>query len=167
MKVMKRIIFAGLIALLPIPIFAQQTTLDECIDMALRHNAKVKNARLETQVADEEKETAYTKLFPQINATAVGFIGSEDIIRSEMEIPMMGTLPLSMMKKGAMAMLTALQPLYMGGQILNGNKLAEVQREVRRLELAMTEKEVAQHVKESYWQLVALRGEIATLDAVD
>lgn len=145
----------------------QSFALEECIEMALKNNTEVKNSRLDIDLADEDRKHAFTQIFPQINAMGAGFIGAENLMRGEMAVPHMGTLPLSMMKKGVVATLTALQPLYMGGQIINANKMAELQREVRHLEFEMTEKDVTQNVCDYYWQLVALRGNTATLDAAE
>ena len=152
---------------LPVAAQKQQFALDKCIEMALKNNTKVKNARLEVEVADEDRKYAFTQIFPQINAMGAGFVGAKDLMRGQMEVPQMGAMPLSMIKKGVVATLTALQPLYMGGQVINANKMAELQREVRHLEFEMTEKDVIQNVHDYYWQLVALRGNIATLEAAE
>lgn len=174
MKRIRLILLLWGTALIPFSATAQQTagnpqrlTLEECLDMAMQHNTTVKNARLEIQAAHDDKKEAFSKYFPQVGATAAGFAGSHDLVRTEMAIPHMGELPISMIKKGAVATVTALQPLYMGGQILNGNKLAELQEEVRRLEVEMTEKDVRQNVQDYFWKLVSLRSNISTLDAVD
>ena len=163
------------------PAQAQKMTLDQCIESAMQHNIELKNARLDIAMADEEKADAFTNFFPQVSAMGVGFVGAKDLMRSSVDIPsidltpLLGmpvitpemSFPLSMIKKGAVATITALQPLFTGGKILNGNKLAEVQQEVRRLQLGMTEKDVQQNVQNYYWQLVGLRGNLGTLDAVD
>lgn len=152
---------------LPVAAQKQQFALDKCIEMALKNNTEVKNARLEVEVADEDRKYAFTQIFPQINAMGAGFVGAKDLMRGQMEVPQMGAMPLSMIKKGVVATLTALQPLYMGGQVINANKMADLQREVRHLEFEMTEKDVIQNVHDYYWHLVALRGNIATLEAAE
>ena len=160
------------ILLISIALFAneaqgQQWTLDACVDAALHNNVELKNSRLESEMAAEDKAQAFTNYFPQLSATGAGFIGAKDLMRGEMEVPMMGAMPLSMVKKGVLATLTALQPLYTGGQVIVGNKLAALQQEVRALQLEMTAKDVQQNVATYFWRLVALRSNITTLDAVD
>lgn len=145
----------------------QQWTLDACVDAALHNNVELKNSRLESEMAAEDKAQAFTNYFPQLSATGAGFIGAKDLMRGEMEVPMMGAMPLSMVKKGVLATLTALQPLYTGGQVIVGNKFAALQQEVRALQLEMTAKDVQQNVATYFWRLVALRSNITTLDAVD
>ena len=152
-------------------IHAQDTdkkfTLTECIEWAMQNNVKLKNAQLSLKMANEEKSGAFSNYFPQVSAMGVGFAGKNDLVRGEMDIPMMGALPLSMVKEGIIGTLTAIQPIYSGGQIINGNKLAGIQQEIRQLELALAEKDVVQNVHTYYWKLVSLRGNIATLDAVE
>ena len=160
------------ILLISIALFAneargQQWTLDACVDAALHNNVELKNSRLESEMAAEDKAQAFTNYFPQLSATGAGFIGAKDLMRGEMEVPMMGAMPLSMVKKGVLATLTALQPLYTGGQVIVGNKLAALQQEVRALQLEMTAKDVQQNVATYFWRLVALRSNITPLDAVD
>ncbi len=152
----------------------QAVSLTACIEMALQKNAELRNARLDIQMSDEDKASAMTNYFPQVSATGAGFVGAKDLMRGEMEMPAlaammpgMGSFPLSMIKKGVVATITAMQPIYTGGRVVNGNRLAAVQQEVRRLQMEMTEKDVRQNVQQYYWKLVALRGNITTLDAAD
>lgn len=48
---------------------AQRTlSLEECREMALENNAKMKNARLDVEEAREGKKEAFTKYFPNVSA---------------------------------------------------------------------------------------------------
>ena len=44
-------------------------------------------------------------------------------------------ISMTMMKNGTIAGVTAVQPIFAGGQIINGNKLAKVGEDVSRLQL--------------------------------
>lgn len=163
-------------------------SLAACQQLALQHNHKLQNARIDLQMADEDKAIAFTNYFPQVSLSTTGFIGAKDLMRTTMDMTsfgetygpalmqaglgelLMGMPPqndVSMMKKGVMANAIAMQPLFSGGQIVNGNKLAALQQEVRRLQIAMDEKNLLQNVAEYYWQIVSLKGNVSTLDAVD
>lgn len=163
-------------------------TITDCQQLALQNNRKLQNARIDLQMADEDKAMAFTNYFPQVSLSATGFIGAKDLMRTTMDMTSFGqtygpalmqaglgellmNMPpqndVSMMKKGVMANAVAMQPLFSGGQIVNGNKLAALQQEVRRLQIAMNEKDLVQNVAEYYWQIVALKGNVSTLDAVD
>lgn len=74
---------------------------------------------------------------------------------------------ISMMKNGTIAGITAVQPVFAGGQIVNGNKLAKVGEEVSSLQLELSENEVVTTVEQYYWQLVAMQEKVRTLNAVD
>lgn len=163
-------------------------TLDECQQLALHNNRTLQKARFDIRMADEDAAIAFTKYFPSVKAGVTGFIGAKDLMRTTMDMTgfgqtygpalmqaglgelLMGMPPqndISMMKKGVVGNVVAMQPLYAGGQIVTGNKLAALQQEVRRLQCAMSEKDILLSVAEYYWQIVGLRSNVLTLDAVD
>lgn len=71
-----------------------------------------------------------------------------------------------MMKNGKIAGVNAIQPVFAGGQIINGNKLAKVGEEVSRLQLQLSENEVEKQTEQYYWQLVSLQEKMKTIEAV-
>lgn len=55
---------------------AQRTlSLEECREMALENNAKMKNARLDVEGAREGKKEAFTKYFPECQRRGNGIQG--------------------------------------------------------------------------------------------
>jgi outer membrane protein TolC len=72
-----------------------------------------------------------------------------------------------MMKNGTIGSLMAVQPVFAGGQIINGNKLAKVGEEVSRLQLQLSENEVEKTAEQYFWQLASLQEKMKTVDAVD
>ena len=68
---MKRTLYICLAALaFQLPLKAQQLyTLEECRQMALEQNAKMKVAANKTQMAKQEKREATTNFFPTITLT--------------------------------------------------------------------------------------------------
>lgn len=179
---MKRTIL-GIFCLFALGLHADEFTLEQCQQMALENNRTLQNARIDMNMADEDKTIAFTNYFPSVSANITGFIAAKDLIRSEMDLSQaaaaynpalaqmgMGipeSISISSMKKGAFTDVMAMQPLYSGGRIMNGNKLAALQQEVRRLQYQMSEKTILQSVAEYYWQIVSLQGNVATLDVVD
>ena len=75
-------------------------------------------------------------------------------------------MPISLVKKGFVGSVMAVQPLFQGGQIVNGNRLANLQEDVRRLQLQMTEKDIELQVTKYYWQIISMQANIITLDSV-
>lgn len=169
---------------------AQRTiTLQQLKDSALQNNIAMRRARFEIDAAREQRKEALTHYFPNVSAMGMGFkanraMAKMDIDPSEFLSPEMGAtlaqmLPpealmamgqpasIEMMKNGVIAGITALQPIFAGGQIVLGNKLARLGEEASRLQLQLSEKEVEAQVEQYYWQLVSLNEKTQTLNAVD
>lgn len=158
-------------------------------DSALQNNVAMRRARFEIDAAREQRKEALTHYFPNVSAMGMGFkanraMAKMDIDPSEFLSPEMGAtlaqmLPpealmamgqpvsIEMMKNGVIAGITALQPIFAGGQIVLGNKLARLGEEASRLQLQLSEKEVEAQVEQYYWQLVSLNEKTQTLNAVD
>ena len=111
------------LCLIPFLLSAQtQYTLEECIEMALQNNVRIKNAANNLQAATLTKESAFTQYFPSISATGTGFIADKAFVQ-------MDVAPgqnISLLKDGIIGGITAVQPLFAGGQIVQANKLAKL-----------------------------------------
>ena len=170
-------------------ITAQCYTLEQLKDSALQHNIAVRKARHGIDAAQQQRKEAFTKFFPNVSGTAVTFNANRGMAKMDMNIAesmppslgatlslmlpqealmeLTGPMSISMMKNGTIASLTAMQPVFAGGQIINGNKLAKVGEEASRLQLQLSENEVEKTTEQYYWQLVSLQEKVTTLDAVD
>lgn len=76
------------------------------------------------------------------------------------------SLPLSLIDKGVVAGVTAVQPVFAGGQIVNGNKLAKVGVEVSEIQRRVSANTVELTAEQYYWQIVLLKEKRRTLDAI-
>lgn len=163
---------------------AQTTyTLEQCLDSALTNNIKLKNAALDIQMAREQKSEAYTKYFPEISASATAFYAFDKLIKGNGTYPeelaafepnmpgisqMVGQpFEFAELNRGYNVSLSVMQPLYAGGQITTGNKLASLQKDVMQLQLQLKEKDIVEKVTENYWQIAQLKYNLQTLDAAD
>ena len=131
---------------------AQGYSLEQCLDSARHHNVTLQNAALDIQSAKEQKKEAFTKFFPQISATVNAFHLFEELANTGIN-------------RGYSAMINAAQPLFMGGQIVNANKLAKVGNEVAVLQHSLKEMEVLQKVTENFWKIAELKYNLQTLIA--
>ena len=59
----------------------------------------------------------------------------------------------------------AAQPLFTGGRIVNGNKLARTGYEISREKKTVTETEVLVKTEELYWNIIALNEKLNTVDS--
>lgn len=66
-----------------------------------------------------------------------------------------------------MANVTAMLPVYAGGQIYYGNRLAKVGTEVEQLKLKQSENEVRMAVTQYYWQIILLKEKVKTVEAIN
>lgn len=180
---MKRVIYI-LAVVLSFGSVASALTLEECVTLALRNNASLRSARNSVQMSEYQRKAAFSNYFPQVNASALGFIADKylmdmsdmgaDLTPVIMTLPpetinaiMSLDMPTGYMKKGALVAVNAVQPIYAGGRIVNGNKLAKAGEEVSRLQLAQTESDVRLNTTRYFWQLVQLQSKLDILDAVD
>lgn len=141
----------------------RRLTLDDCRSLALQNNSKIKTARLEVSGAKEMKREALTKYFPNISAAGTGFKADKGAVGLSVLNGMYST---SFVDRGVMAGVTAVQPIFAGGQILNGNKLAKVNASVKSEQLRLSEDEAVLTVEQYYWQWVSLKEKLKTLDVV-
>ena len=151
-------------ALAVIPAAAQQTkvyTLSDCISEAVANNAKLRTANGKIAMAVEQRKEALTKYFPTLSATGGGFMANMGLV----EIDMPGA-SMSLVKNGIAAGVTAMQPVFAGGQIVCANRLAKVGEESSRLQRGLTENEIRLSPETYYWQIVQLKEKLATLDVL-
>ena len=155
---------------------AQQTyTLDQLKQLAVENNYNLRSARNAIQQSKEVKSEAFTKFFPQVSALGFGFQNNKPMIDLDIELPdvIAGLIPqdlipanISLMKKGVYGSVSAIQPVFMGGQIINGNKMAKVGIEASELQLEASEDQVELTTEQYYWQMVSLKEKQQTLKAV-
>ncbi|MCR5513196.1 MAG: TolC family protein [Prevotella sp.] len=168
---------------------AQTYTLEQLKDSALHNNIAIRHARHSIDAARQQRKEAFTKYFPNISGTGLWFNANKgmakmDIDPSGMISPELGAslaqmlpaealaamsnpISISMMKNGTIGSLMAVQPVFAGGQIINGNKLAKVGEDVSRLQLQLSENEVEKTAEQYFWQLVSLQEKMKTVEAVD
>ena len=168
---MKKIFIYLLSALLAVPVGAQTLTLDECRAAAAEHNRTLRDSRFDLEAALQTRREAFTNYFPQVSATGGVFQAQHGLVQADfgMTIPQLGTmnLPLSLVKRGIVGGVTAVQPVFAGLKIVNGNKLARLGEEVGRLQLQKTGAEVREQTDAYYWQIVSLRDNLSTIGAVE
>ncbi|MBD5358752.1 MAG: TolC family protein [Bacteroides sp.] len=137
----------------------QALTLDMCRDMAVENNMKMKSANAAVQQAKDTKKGAFTNFFPNVSAVGIAMDMNKPLI--EMDMGPLGSM--SMLKDGILGALTLTQPVFVGGQIINGNKLASIGITVSELQLAQSRNEVLLTTEQYYWQIISLKEKEHTL----
>ena len=167
---------------------AQTYTLSQLKDSALNNNIAIRSAKHSIDAAEQQRKEAFSKYFPNVSGTGFWFnadkgMAKMDVNPSEYISPELGAslaqiLPpealaalgsptsISMLKNGTVAGITAVQPVFAGGQIVNGNRLAKVGEDVSRLQMQLSKNEVEKQTEQYYWQLVSLQEKVKTIEAV-
>ena len=167
---------------------AQTYTLEQLKAAALQNNIATRSARLDIEASQQHRKEAFTKYFPNVSGTGLWFnankgmakttINPSEIIPSSLLPALAQSLPaealmalanpidVSMMKNGTIGSLMAVQPVFAGGRIIYGNKLAKVGEEANRLQLQLSENEVEKTTEQYYWQIISLQEKMKTVEAV-
>jgi multidrug efflux pump subunit AcrB/outer membrane protein TolC len=163
---------------------AQTLSLDSCKRLAIQNNKKIIEAGYGVKSSEEVRKNAFTNYFPQVSASAMAMKSSDYLVKGkipEMNLPVYdgnaenlakatqyayfpGT-PINILDYLNMANLTVSLPLYAGGQIRNGNKLAALGEEVSKQQQAMTTTEVLVKTDQLYWTAIGLNEKLKTLDS--
>ncbi|MBX2932038.1 MAG: TolC family protein [Chitinophagaceae bacterium] len=164
--------------------YSQTTlTLEQSKSLALKNNKALQNAALEIEAANQIKKNAFTNYFPKVSANVFGFQAINPLIEYKMEggnLPVydgnpanLGTatqfayfpgMELSMLQRSAIGVLNIAQPIYAGGKISTGNKLAALNVDVKEKQQQLTENEILLKTEQQYWQLISLQEKQNTLE---
>ena len=192
LKTYKYILLAFAVGLFrPLASQAQKVyTLQQCRALAKENNIKVRRSRLEIQSAKEQQKEAWAKYFPTITANGTYFVAPDYLLQQEVSMSpevqqklagivhslglppaVLASLPttytIEAIKHGTLVSLMAMEPIYAGGRIVNANKLAKVQTEVKELMLSQSADDVSQTTELYYNQLLSLYEQQKALDAAE
>lgn len=159
-------------------------SLAECLSLGESNDPSMKNARLDVLMAGEQQAAARWEFAPRLSANAGAFhslrpmlkIDATDLLgtgeyarelanRITEQAYMYGINPyFSIMNHGYSTMALAMQPIYAGGRIVNGNRLSDVALEASRLQLSVKSRETAAAIEEKYFLIVSLQEKEHTLE---
>ncbi len=163
---------------------AQTLTLDSCLVLARRNNADIRISQLDVERARTVKNQAFTHFFPQLQLNGMGYVAArpmisfalEDIRSNDMRDLLEAiynvfseetdvTDRLELMKHGFSASVVAVQPIFTGGRILNGNRLASLGEEAASLQAKIKMRDVLEDVESTYYLVVGLKEKEAAVVA--
>ena len=163
---------------------AQTLSLDSCKKLALINNYSIKEAANETAQSLQQKKEAFTHYFPQASASIVAMRSSDYMIKGsipQMNLPVydgnpanllhptqftfVPQIPITALDYLNTAALTVTQPLFTGGRIINGNKLAKTAYKINKEKQVLTATEVSTRTEELYWTVISLSEKINTINS--
>jgi len=139
---------------------AAQMSLDDYKKAAMSNNHEIVELTYEAESASQAKKAAFTSYFPKLSG-AVG--GTNSDVFPGINAPV-NFLPATAVSNGAsVAELSLVQPVFAGGRIMNGNRLAETGAEAARYKLQIKKNEVETESEKKYRTLQVLEGKMKTL----
>lgn len=147
------------LAFQPMCLKAQETirlSLDSCRKIALSQSESLQQAENRYRQSCLDNKIASAAMLPKIEASATGTYVFPDMDMMGMDLRMRGTY---------MAGITLAQPLYAGGKIMTGKKLARLGMEIAGEQKRMTEMDVLVEADNAYWTLIAVRQKVQMLQS--
>ena len=161
-------------------------SLDSCKTLAIKNNYKIKKASSELTQSEEVRKSAFTNYFPKISANATTVKMNDYLIKGnipETRLPVydgnpanlatatqfayLPGIPINALDYLNVASLSVVQPVFMGGRIINGNKLAKLGVEISKDKQTLTSTEVLVKTEELYWSIVSLSEKLKTLGSYE
>lgn len=186
---MKRILIITA-SLLAVTVSQAQTlslSLNDCMSMSSQNDPYVRGAALDVLAAEAQKQEVFAEFFPRLSASALAFhsmnplidLGLTDLIghsdyahelnNAYKDFAAQNGLPqrYKALQYGSGVTMSAMQPLYTGGRIVNGNRLARLGIEAARLKQRISMNTNLGQVEQKYWQVVSLGEKLKTLEQAE
>lgn len=151
-------------------------SLAECKELSYKNNTELKNKHLDYLSAKMKKEEVMTGWFPVISARAIGFhalnpmiqLGLKDVLGSS---DMAGNIRYYLQTQGELwgvntryedlrygygAMMTLAQPIFAGGRIATGNRLASLGVKASSLQEQITKRDLGAQIGQKYRLVLSL-----------
>ena len=166
---MKKALFILMILISASTMSAQEIglSLNDCIVLSECNNPYIKNTYLDIQSAKFQKKEVFAEYFPRLSFRALS-VSSYDYFIDIMVGPELGQMARDtemggFTKSGFNASLSLIQPLYAGGRIVTGNKLAKVGVKAAELKHQVNLREKREEIEKMYWEIVALEEKRLTI----
>lgn len=158
-------------------------SLEKAKSLAIANNIKLTNSRLEIEAAKKALEGTKIHYYPQVSAD--GFLmyavdplmeinseggdlpvydGNPDNLSAATQYAYIPPSHNALLQQIGAVNLGISQPIYTGGKIKLGNKMAAVQVDIREEQKKLSEKELLLNVEQQYWQIIALQEKQKTIE---
>ena len=178
------LLVGGSAIVIPAKTQAQSLSLDSCKALVIRNNYQIKTVASEVKQSEQVKKGAFTSYFPNVSASLTAIKASDYLIKGKipgMNLPVydgnsanLGSasqfayfpgMPLNLMDYMNVANVMVTQPVFAGGRIVNGNKLAKLGYEITKEKQALTTTEALVKTEELYWTVITLNDKLKTLES--
>ncbi|MCH5247020.1 MAG: TolC family protein [Muribaculaceae bacterium] len=136
---------------------ALELSLQECREMALQNDEDIRIAQNHIIQANLDKGIARSAFFPKFDINGGAFYLTPN--------PSMGAAMEMQMRGVYMAGISLTQPIYTGGKIITGNKLARIGQKVSQDQYEAIRMDIVAEAEKSYWMYVAVLSKIDMINS--
>lgn len=136
---------------------ALELSLQECREMALQNDEDIRIAQNHIIQANLDKGIARSAFFPKFDINGGAFYLTPN--------PSMGAAMEMQMRGVYMAGISLTQPIYTGGKIITGNKLARIGQKVSQDQYETIRMDIVAEAEKSYWMYVAVLSKIDMINS--
>lgn len=127
-----------------------------CHELSVKNSEDVQKQQNALQQALLDKQIAFAHHLPDLDGSVISVLMKDTKISDVMSLQMTGTY---------IAGLSLTLPLYVGGKITTGNKLAKVGVEVQKINQEKTRQDVIYEADKAYFTYLAVKSKVTMLEA--
>ena len=127
-----------------------------CHELSVKNSEDIQKQQNALQQALLDKQIAFAHHLPDLDGSVISVLMKDTKITEGMDLQMTGTY---------IAGLSLTLPLYVGGKITTGNKLAKVGMEVQKINQEKTRQEVIYEADKAYFTYLAVKSKVTMLEA--
>lgn len=127
-----------------------------CHELSVKNSEDIQKQQNVLQQALLDKQIAFAHHLPDLDGSVISVLMKDTKITEGMDLQMTGTY---------IAGLSLTLPLYAGGKITTGNKLAKVGIEVQKINQEKTRQEVIYEADKAYFTYLAVKSKVTMLEA--
>lgn len=146
-------------------------SLEQCRDLALEHNKQIQMAQADAVASDYLVKSAKTKYLPRVDFAGAWINPGDRAIRPfaiDFNIPGVTppglSIPLDLISVAPREIYTGgftlRQPIFMGGKIVEANKMARYTSDLAHEKVKMKEADVLATVDEAYWRVLSVQEKV-------
>lgn len=156
-----KLLLVILVSFCRIAVHAQQPdcirlTQAVCHELSVKNSEDIQKQQNALQQALLDKQIAFAHHLPDLDGSVISVLMKDTKITEGMDLQMTGTY---------IAGLSLTLPLYAGGKITTGNKLAKVGIEVQKINQEKTRQEVIYEADKAYFTYLAVKSKVTMLEA--
>lgn len=156
-----KLLLVILVSFCRIAVHAQQPdcirlTQAVCHELSVKNSEDIQKQQNALQQALLDKQIAFAHHLPDLDGSVISVLMKDTKITEGMDLQMTGTY---------IAGLSLTLPLYAGGKITTGNKLAKVGIEVQKINQEKTRQEVIYEADKAYFTYLAVKSKVTVLEA--